>query len=260
MDSEMLSGGKHPGVVKMKVLDELVKSVKIDGAISKVIIGLYTTIVANTNQAGLSSTLYFEETTEHHRHIPIRDAGELHLKSPEELCTYCFSDIITEAAVGMATINSYLNVDISKYSEINAFDILAERGAGKRVVIIGNFPFTDRIRKSVSQLSVFDRAIRDGVLPPEQMPAVLPAAEVVAITGTSLINRTFDDIMTLVDDAAFTVMLGPTTPLSPLLFNYGVDVLCGSIVADADLVENCICQAVPFRFIRGVRHVALLKD
>lgn len=243
----------------MKVLDELVNSVKADVAISKVIIGLYTTVVANTKQAGLSSTLYFDGISEGHRHIPIRDAGELHLKSPDELCSYVFSDIIIEAAVGMATINSYLPVDISKYSEINAFEILAEQGAEKRVAIIGNFPFIDRLRKSVPQLSVFDRAVRDGVLPQEQMPTVLPEAEVVAITGTSLINRTFEDIMAHVDDAAFTIMLGPTTPLSPLLFNYGIDVLCGSIVADAALVENCICQAVPFRFMKGVKHVALLK-
>ena len=54
----------------------------------------------------------------------------------------------------------------------------------------------------------------------------------VAITGTSLHNDTFDGLIALCRPDAFVLLLGPTTPLSPLLFDYGVDLVAGTRVVD----------------------------
>ncbi|MFO8011204.1 MAG: DUF364 domain-containing protein [Dehalococcoidia bacterium] len=43
----------------------------------------------------------------------------------------------------------------------------------------------------------------------------MPRADVVAITSTSLINHTFEDLIQLCDANALVIMLGPSTPLSP---------------------------------------------
>ncbi len=59
---------------------------------------------------------------------------------------------------------------------------------------------------------------------------ILPQADVVAITGTTLINHTIDELLAFCSTQALIGLLGPSTPLSSLLFDYGIDVLCGASV------------------------------
>jgi uncharacterized protein (DUF4213/DUF364 family) len=56
---------------------------------------------------------------------------------------------------------------------------------------------------------------------------------------------------------AFVVLIGPTTPLSPVLFDYGVDVLCGAVVEDARYVLASIASDVSTRRLPGMRPVSL---
>jgi uncharacterized protein (DUF4213/DUF364 family) len=49
------------------------------------------------------------------------------------------------------------------------------------------------------------------------------------------------------------VVLGPSTPLSPALFDYGVDVISGTRVVDAGLALRCLSEGATFRQIKGVR-------
>jgi len=87
-------------------------------------------------------------------------------------------------------------------------------------------------------------------------------ADVLAITGTTLINHTFEDLITLCRPEAVVLVLGPSTPLSPVLFNHGVHIISGSIVEDEDAVLHAVCQGANFRQIHrlGVRLVTLWKD
>jgi uncharacterized protein len=52
-----------------------------------------------------------------------------------------FSDSILEAAIGMASINSVIKVGEERCVELNAGDLLAEKGKDEKVVIVGHFPF-----------------------------------------------------------------------------------------------------------------------
>ena len=58
------------------------------------------------------------------------------------------------------------------------------------------------------------------------------------------------------------MMLGPTTPLSPVLFDYGVDLLCGSVVEQIEHVLQAVDEGKPFRQIHslGVRLVTIARD
>jgi len=69
-----------------------------------------------------------------------------------------------------------------------------KRGTGRKVAIVGHFPFTERVRQAAEPCWVVELHPRSGDLPAERAPEVLPQADVVALTGTSLVNHTFDDL------------------------------------------------------------------
>ncbi len=89
---------------------------------------------------------------------------------------------------------------------------------------------------------------------------MIPQADVVAITGTSLVNKTFDELIQHCRPDAFVLVLGPTSPLSPVLFDYGVDLIAGTQVIDPYLAMTVAGQGAIFRQMRGVRLVTMAKD
>ncbi|MCL5108420.1 MAG: DUF364 domain-containing protein [Chloroflexi bacterium] len=95
---------------------------------------------------------------------------------------------------------------------------------------------------------------------PVREARVGPFLTVVAITGSTLVNRTLGDLLRLCPRDAYVVVLGPSTPLSPVWFDYGVQAVSGTVVADEDLVLRQVSQGAVFRQVRGVRLLTLLAD
>jgi hypothetical protein len=56
------------------------------------------------------------------------------------------------------------------------------------------------------------------------------------------------------------VVLGPSTPLSPVLFDYGVDVVSGTRVVDVDVALRCLSEGATFHQIRGVRLLTMERQ
>jgi len=158
-------------------------------------VGPFWTLVRTSIGAGMASIL----RSESHLHgiQPIADAGRLGERSPLELAALMRSESVLEAAVGLAAANALLVSTVKGFTEEKAVSILRERGAGKRVAMIGHFPFADELRESCDELLVFERGLgrRDGDLGDEAIDHLLPTADVVAVTATTLLNRTLPGVL-----------------------------------------------------------------
>jgi len=247
----------------MNVIDDLLATIP-DGQILDVRAGAFwTAVVVETGKqlrCGLASTLRDEE--HHYSNEPaVRDAGKLAQRSACELAALARSASPMEAALGIATINALLPNPTELWMNVNAEEVIVQQGVGKRVVLVGHFPFVPRLRERVGRLWVLEQQPRAEDLPADAASEVIPQADVLAITGTTLINHTFDALMALRNPEALVLVLGPSTPLSLILFNHGVHILSGAMVEDVEVVLRGVSQGANFRQLHrlGVRLVTMQK-
>lgn len=231
----------------------MIASLDKDGTVHEVYSCVLWTAVMSRNW-GLASSF----RDEHPHHGRVRDVGRLRDKPALELVEYAKSDNLLEASIGMATINSLIDIDEARCSDENAFDILAKRGRGKNIAIVGHFPWIPMLKDIAGKLWVIEQKPRGEDLPAEAAEDVLPQADVVGLTGTSLINHTFPSLIKLCQ-GKFVVMVGPTSPLSPVLFDYGVDVISGVKVIQSQRMLACITEGAMFKQIEGLKLLSLKK-
>lgn len=242
----------------MTILDELIKT-SLDGDVLNVCIGMHwTAVVVESNdgrKCGLASTAFMGHSHTSEPDVP--EAGNLEQISGSELVKLSCSNIPILASVGVAALNALLPIPTQDWEEANAEDVLTRHGYGKRVVMIGRFPFVERLRSNVGELVILEKDPGPDDLPAQAAYEVIPHADVVAITSMTVINHTLDELVYLCNPEAFVMLLGPSTPLSPLLFEHGIDVLSGAIVEAVDPVLRVVTQGGNFRQVHhaGVRLV-----
>jgi uncharacterized protein (DUF4213/DUF364 family) len=188
----------------------------------------------------------------------VREAGHLRGRSTLELAEYAKSDNLLEASIGIAAINSLIDVDETKCVKENAVDVLAREGRGKDIAIVGHFPWIPQLRQVARKLWVIEQRPRDGDLPAEAAEEILPQAEVVGITGTAITNHTIEKLLSL-SQHSFVVVIGPTSPLSPVLFDYGVNTISGTRVVDVEKTIRSISEGASFKQIQGIELVTMKR-
>ena len=233
----------------MKLLDSLIQSLPEDAAVRSVLIGAHWTVVCSRH-CGMAATMASS-------HIGAPPADHWLQRGARELAEMAHSADLQEASLGVAAINSLLEVDESLAVQVNASDVLAERGRGKRVAVVGHFPFVPQLRSAVGQLWVIEQHPVEDDYPAEAATDLIPRADVVAITGSTLVNHTLEGLLALCRPGATVLLLGPSTPLSPLLFDYGVDILSGTRVIDEAAVLRTVSQGASFRQVEGVKLLTL---
>jgi uncharacterized protein (DUF4213/DUF364 family) len=242
---------------EIKIIDDLLSTLNPEAAVRDILQGPHWTAVLTRN-CGLASTPH--GTHHHHGDAPVWDAGRLMDKDSLELAGMARSGNSLEAAIGVATINSLLDVDELRCIELNAADLLVGKGRDKRVVLIGHFPFVKRLRQAAAELWVIEKHPREGDFAETESQALIPQADVVAITGSTFVNHTIEDLLHLCSPKAYVIVLGPTTPLSSVLFNYGVDAISGTKVVDPETVLRYVSQGATFRQMKGVRLLTMKKQ
>ncbi len=244
----------------MKLIDELLTVVP-DGKTVSVTIGMHWTAVvidvAGERRCGLASTL-MESLP--HGEVDVPQAGRLEQLSGRELAALAATDNLTLRSIGVAAINALLPPLPERWVERNAEHVIIEAGRGKTVALVGHFPFIANVREQVGQLFVLEKNPGPNEYPADAAGELVPQADVLAVTSMTLLNGTLDGLLALRKPEARVLLLGPSTPLHPLLFEYGVEMLSGVEVTAVDPVLHLIRQGAVFRQVRkgGVHLVTLM--
>ncbi len=240
----------------MKILDDLISVLNLEAKVRDIRQGLFHTGVL-TRECGLAATLARDALRQ--EQASVKEPGLLLGKSALELTRMAYSESILEAAIGMATINSLLEIDEGRCDSLNAGDLIAEKGKDKRVAIVGHFPFIPKLREIAKELWVIEKNPQEGDFTEADTENLIPQADVVGITGTAFTNHTIEHLLKLRDAKAYVVILGDTAPLSPVLFDYGVDAISGTKVINPELALRCVSQGATYRQIKGIRQLTMRR-
>ncbi|ARM75303.1 DUF364 domain-containing protein [Acidianus manzaensis] len=212
--------------MKSKVIDYLISYAKEnDSSINSVNIGVTWTCVLS-KYCGVAITYPMTSYDS-----DVRDFGSLEEKRVSELAKYLGSWNLLEASVGLAAINSVIQPHGNV--EGNGLDIALELGKNKKIVMIGKFPGIEKFKEIsrefiVLELNPFLLDYRNNILPSTASESVISNADIVIITASAIINKSIDRLLQLAKMAnAYTILLGPSTPMLDAMLDFGIDMLAG---------------------------------
>ena len=243
----------------MEILTGILNSIKEDAPLQEVRRGIHWTAVVS-KRCGLASTMIQGCS---HNEEPGTKRNPFSEMTALELARYCTDDNIEMASVGLAAINSVLDIDSDRYSSIDGLQMVKDMCEGKNVSVIGHFPFSDEQTKKAKNLWIIEKRPKPGDYPEERGNDFIPQSDIVVISSTTLINHTLSGILKLCRKESVKMLLGPTTPLSETLFDYGIDVLAGSVVTQKEAVLRSVSEGDTFMELKkkgGIRFVSIIKD
>lgn len=149
---------------------------------------------------------------------------------------------LEEASVGLAAINCYYNSSFKQEklglaeAKGDAFEVYKEDVRGKKVTVVGHFPFLEKQLEGVCDLRILERNPQPGDYPDSACEVLLPESDYVFITSCTIVNKTFPRLVDLAKGARI-IMVGPSTPMAGFLLEEGIFDLSGFIPTD---IQGCI--------------------
>jgi len=235
----------------MSVLDEILASLHHDAPVLDVSTGPRSSLVETPGGVGLAYRHRLEPGTPPPR---LPEGASL-----QELARLARSRHPVEASVGVAAVNAALRPEPTALEEGNGYQLLLELGRGRDVALVGHFSFVARLRAEARTLWVLELEPEEGDLPAAEAARVIPRADLVAITGSTLVNHTLDELLALARGKPI-VLLGPSAVFSPVLFDHGVTAICGALVRDLADVRRTVREGGDFRCSTGVRKVIWRRE
>jgi len=170
-----------------------------------------------------------------------------------------------EATVGLAAANAALNTADNELmrqatrltgaapANLAVFEYFRPRLQRRKVVVIGRYPGLDSVLEGLD-VTVLERQPGNRDLPDPAAEYLLPQADWVFLTATSLINKTFPRLSELAAEAV-TVLMGPSTPWLAGFADHGIDFLAGVVPVDLDKAFTIASEGGGTRlFGEGVRY------
>ncbi len=203
---------------------------------------IWTRVSSSDGASGLAMTTDV-------RTRPALFEGSLVGKSLRDAAALVKSWNLVEASIGLAAINSWYSHpgrlgDCGYQFPLNgagdgAFDTYAEAVKGKKVATVGHFAFIEKRFEHAGELTILEREPRTGDYIDSAAEYLIPEQDFVFITGSTLVNKTLPRLLELTQHA-FVVIAGPSTPMSPALYDHGANGLSGFTTPDANKLREAI--------------------
>lgn len=249
----------HPdGRDPWSVYERLLNRVPDVGPVHEMTLGLVWTLCRGERASGLAMTPASAPRT-----LPW--PGTLAGRPLAELASWLPAWNAHEASVGLAAVNAALNTPdnpllaastpLAGSGNLAVFEHFAPQLKNRRVVVIGRYPGLDALARELD-LAVLERQPGPGDLPDPACEYLLPQADWVFLTASSLANKTFPRLAEL-SRRATTVLMGPGTPWLADFADFGIDYLAGVQVADPDLLRRTVAEGGGTRLFDGAVRYAL---
>jgi len=192
-------------------------------------------------------------------------AGRLRGKPVAELAGWVREFEPYQATVGMAAVNAAINCRHSlpdglslkpgTHGNLAVFEHFLPQIKDKKIAVIGRYPGLDKfVEAKELDLTVLERSPGPGDVSDATCEYLLPEAEWVFLTASSIPNKTFPRLAELSRNAV-TVLMGPTTPWLPELHHFGIDFLAGVEIAGRETLRATVAEGGGVRiFDAGVRY------
>lgn len=250
-------------------------------SVARAVAGMYFTGVALDNgTAGVCQTPARAEIHDaccHTEYDPVLAPGTLRGRRASDLLEHVTSANPMHRALAIATLNALADAcwkrrphaDVELRENVDAFDAAAIQ-PGERVALVGAFvPFLRSLKAMKQEYTVLE--LNPSMLKPEELPRyrppaaaadVLPQADVVLVTGSTLVNGTADALLALPRSDARVVIVGPTVGMAPDAFlRRGVDIMGGIRVTAPDMLLDVLAEggSGQYFFGRSAQRVVLVR-
>ncbi|MEM8591411.1 MAG: DUF364 domain-containing protein, partial [Pseudomonadota bacterium] len=218
----------------------LAESVKPGLTVDKVMIGFNWTLVRAGDLCGIARSP--ARGTEGARTIrPERGFAGVELRDLAQ--NLCSLDPLRRS-LGLAAINAFWNrpdppASVAKHlTSRGGLQSIAPPGEG--ALIIGGFRAA---LKRLPQARIIEREPKPGDIPASAAPAAFRTAKTLAITAQTLMNGSLEPILRQSQMVPLRLLLGPSCPVTPILFDHGINEAFGAVIKDAHAAEDFIAES-----------------
>lgn len=160
---------------------------------------------------------------------------------------------LLKRAIGIAALNAFSSIALDEECEqcqclsgVDALSLLDIQPEDK-VVVVGAFPFIKRLKDLCKKVVVLEKdpgALDDHSRPCFGEERHIEDAQVLIITGASLVNDTLEPLLRKATLAREVALVGPTSSMFPLpFFKRGIRVMAGVRVKEPEMMLRIISQA-----------------
>ena len=215
-----------------------------DNRVNRVTIGTYWILVEAEHGTGLVATPPNKMSKETLKEYQKRFDG----CSLYQLALRVKSENLIERAIGCAAINASTNQYGLKLTQDNGLSLSHYKE--EKIVVVGRFP---NLEQKLPTAIILERNPGPGDLPEHEAPNVIPHCTQLIITASTWVNGSLPSLLKLVETAHVS-LIGPGTPFSPILRQYGIHKLAGFLVQEPDELSRLIKNGAG---VRQFKHLGI---
>ncbi|MFZ2956397.1 MAG: DUF364 domain-containing protein [Candidatus Ozemobacteraceae bacterium] len=211
-----------------EIFDALIDGIPEDWKAEEIVRGSDYCYVKSGNSIGIGDLLSYDYR------MPVFSKN-LEGASLKEVAECIKSWNFSEASVGHAAINAYYNnPEVAKRAGVTIGDSLHVEDRiydpfimsqneirGKKVTVLGHFPYLETLFEPICEMKIITGIVpQDDDYPVTAAEYLLPESDFVFISCSCFVDKTLPRLLELSKNAKKVTIVGPSTTLAPILFDY----------------------------------------